>query len=72
MRLAILFILAACLVGCAPNYVKVSKVDASGYYMPFGTAKTGACIVEKKGNIKGITVDYKDQDCVVKVEGGAK
>jgi len=67
MRLILSVIIAFLLIGCAPNYIKITKVDTKGKWLPF-SAKADGLIVEKKGNISGISVVYKDKKGVVKVK----
>jgi len=67
LMLCSLFLLGS----CAPNYVKVIRLDASGQYFPFVTAATDGCMVEVKRDLNDkdvldkIIVVYTDEKCEV-------
>jgi hypothetical protein len=64
--LVILLIGSTLLLGCADNYIRVMKLDASGVYNPF-SARAGGCSVEIQGMPTGIELTYIDAECNVKV-----
>jgi len=63
------YLLILLLAGCAPNYVKIIKLDVSGQWIPFSTAVTGGCIAEVKGNPKNVVLTYADDQCVANFTG---
>lgn len=67
---AVFLILAIFLLsGCAaqqqyPNELRINQYGAAGQYIPFVDAQLGGVVVQKKGNMAGITIIYKDGDKV--------
>ena len=62
----ILIFVGLMLNGCATNYVRVMKLDASGQFNPF-SARAGGCSVEIQGMPTGIEMTYVDSECNIKV-----
>ena len=61
-KLAIIVMLVM-LTGCAPNYVRIVKMDANWL-----TGRTDGCQVETKGSMKNISVTYESNVCSVIIE----
>ncbi len=67
-RLLIIAVLLSMVAGCAPNYIRVVRLDASGQFIPFVDAQQAGCYVESDGNMAGVTIDYKDDKCSVSIK----
>ena len=63
MKTIILLIVVLLLAGCAPNYVRIIKMDANWL-----TGRTDGCQVETKGSMKNISVTYEAGSCSVIIE----
>ena len=63
MKTIILCIVVLLLAGCAPNYVRIIKMDANWL-----TGRTDGCQVETKGSMKNISVTYESGTCSVIIE----
>ena len=63
MKTVILCIVFLLLSGCAPNYVRIVKMDANWL-----TGRADGCQVETKGSMKNISVTYEAQSCSVIIE----
>ena len=63
MKTIILCIVVLLLAGCAPNYVRIIKMDANWL-----TGRTDGCQVETKGSMKNISVTYESNACSVIIE----
>jgi hypothetical protein len=63
---AIIVMSLAVLSGCASNYVRLTKLDASAQFNPF-SARGGGCMVEIEGLPSGVEMIYKDGECELKV-----
>lgn len=63
-----LFLSLLLLASCAPNYIKIIKLDASGRYIPFASATADGCVVVLKGDLNGLDVRYDDK-CSVEFKG---
>jgi len=61
--LAIIVMLVMLTTGCAPNYVRIIKMDANWL-----TGRTDGCQVETKGSMKNISVTYESNVCSVIIE----
>ena len=64
-KMLIIAVILPLFSGCAPNYYKVIRLDASGQWIPFVDAQQAGCYVESDGNMTGVTIDYKDDKCSV-------
>ena len=63
MKTIILLIVVLLLAGCAPNYVRIVKMDSSYF-----TGRADGCQVETKGSMKNISVTYEAGSCSVIIE----
>jgi len=50
--------------------VKVVRLDAQGQWNPFADARVEGCVVETKGDIAGIELQYSNDNCDVTVIKG--
>ena len=62
-KIATLIAMLLLLTGCAPNYVRIVKMDANWL-----TGRTDGCQVETKGSMKNISVTYEAKSCSVIIE----
>ena len=62
-KITLLISLLVMLTGCAPNYVRIVKMDANWL-----TGRTDGCQVETKGSMKNISVTYESNVCSVIIE----
>ena len=62
-KLLILILILCPIAGCAPNYVRIVKMDANWL-----TGRADGCQVETKGSMKNISVTYESGTCSVIIE----
>jgi len=66
LQLLIAMVMVVSVAGCLPqstNWVRVSKLDMSGQWIPFVEARTGGCVGEVQGDPGRLTLAYKDGEC---------